>query len=510
MNNSCLLDNYDMALSFTAATINNELSRLVQEGTIQHNIILYRTLNDKGNYQYALAANSSGIPENTEYLNATVLPQVQITGMGNEILLVLNFTGVDAFFADKGGFGPIAQPQHYSMQGWRYGFAVTLNQASWSSNTGGTSPSVNGQLQQFIANQFNIEFLFLDFVSSNLMSHDPGVTDCPAEMTQFMSFYFKHIGSTQNPYILGYSIKALPQSRFPESLPPALVPSSAGFAMYKDNGDARISNLNFVMDTEGGHQHYNGQPPAPDSNWFSAGDPAMGKLIISHNCLVEALILKPFYNNLQQTVYKQIAGHVSVKAGNAYEQGRSKTGDGWNFIISGIMQGNNQYANTFTVSVHNNNDTVLLSFEGKIHIYKHVSHNDFFCKAKAHATADMAWSGNITLSVTNGKLETTTEFRKTGGQKSSGKNGCADAFGWIGKITGGILDVFTLWSDSGFFSQLLTDAFSVNIPGTGDLQLALGNFLPLAGSMTILPSGTSYKAVAVNTDMEGNLYLNLQ
>ena len=510
MNNLFLLDNYDMALSFTIATINNELARLVQEGTIQRNITLYRTIDKQGNYQYALAANSGAIPENAEYFDATVLPQVEIGNSGNTVWLLLNFTSGNAFFADKGGYGPLAQPRHYTVEGWVYGFTVNLDQAPWTSNAGATSPAVNEQLRQFIADQFNIKSLFLDFVSSDLLNFDPGMSRCPEEMAQFMNFYFKSIGSSKNPYILGYSIQTGPESRFPQDLPPTLLPSSAGFAMYKDDSNGRISNLNFIMDTQGGHQQYTGQPPAPDSNWFSPSDTAIGKLIISHKCLVEALILKPFYNNLQQTIYKQIAGHISVGAGNRYEQGRTVTNNGWLFSISNILKGHNQYENAFTVQVQNNNGQAVLAFDGKIHIYKHVSHSYFFCTATAHAAADISWSGTITLSVVNGELQTAVDFRKTGGQKSSGHNGCADAFSWIGKIVGGVLDVFTLWSDSGFFSKLLADAFSINIPGTGSLQLALSKFPSLAGSMTILPSGTSYKAVAVSADKAGNLYLSLQ
>jgi hypothetical protein len=508
--NGTLLDQYDMVLAYPLSTINTEISKLVANGTIHSSIVLYRTLNGSGDYQYALAPSSGAIPAGAESIDAQVMPQLQCAASGNDVILVLNFISGNASFADKSGVGPAAKIQQYDMKGWAYGFAVNLAQRAWGNNSGGAAPAAQQILARLMAAQFSLQSVFLDFVSSDLHSSDPGTTTgCPKEMELFMSFYFSNLDAAANPYILGYSVTGGSSGAFATTLPPSLAPSSAGYVVFHDPTNPGASNLNFVMDTQGGFGQFSGQPMIPQSNWFAPGEVASGKLIIGHNCLFETLILQPFYQQLQQTVYTQISGSVSVGQGNSYAAGLQKSDSGWTCTISNANSGDDQYVNTFAVSFQNVNGTAVAQFTGSLNIHKEVSQNNFFCTAHAWASSFMTWTGTVTLSVQNGILECATTFNKTGGGSNSDKNTCADAFSWIGSILGGILDVGTGWADGGFFSGLLASALSVSVPGIGTVQVALGNFLPDLSSMNVLPSGSTLAGTAVAFDPNGNVYVTL-
>lgn len=513
MNNSLIFNQFDIVASFTEETINGELAQLVQEKTISPNIILYRTLNSSNSYVYAIATSSNNIPKGAEYINGAITPSIKIQNTGSSVTLVLNFTSGEGYFIDKAGFGPLAKLKKYDMAGWTYGIDINLELTRFG-NTLKASPNITQQLDKFTAENLSINSLFLDFVSSDLETSNPAYTTCPKEMVLFMSFYFEHLNKTENPYILGYNINATSTTNFPNQIPSQLKPTGTDFTVFADKTQENLSNLNYTMVTEGGHQKIVGPPPTLDSNWFSTQSNPAGKMIISHQCLLEDLILIPFYNNLQRKIYAQISQHISVGEGNSYQAAKSKNGNTWNFTIANVPGGDNQYVNKFSMTIENKGGATNLAFNGGLRINKSVSKDCFFCTARANASAEVSWAGNVLIGIDgNGLLSFTDAFKITNKNSGQNKNSCADAMSVIGSILGGILDVFTGWTDGGFFSNLLSDAFSVDIPGIGTISLALDNFSNAIGSVLLTPTGNTYKVnpseASPYFDQEGNLYLDL-
>lgn len=514
MENTLIFNQYDMVISFTEDTINAELKKLAYEGTIKQEIVLYRVVNAQGTYSYTVVNSGSDVPKGAEYIDGMVIPGIRIDHSGSNVVLVLKFISGKGYFADKNGFGPLAKLQEYDMSNWRYGFNVNLDLTSYKDDgTHKPSPAVEQQLKNFNAGNLSIDCLFLDFVSSDLKTTIPAETSCPAEMTEFMSFYFMHLNSTGNPYILGYSANASGNSSFSQDVPPQLKPVGTDYTMFSDPNYPGLSNLNYTLVTQGGHGSISGTPATLDSNWFNQNSAPAGKMIISSQCLLEALILRPFYNNLQQQTIAQVSQHVNVGAGNSYDAAKSVQGNGWSFNISNVNDGDDQYVNNFSVALQNGSGAIGLEFTGGVHIYKEVSKNCFFCTARAHASANIQWKGVVKIGIANGQLQLNKYFSITNQNSDHDTNSCADAFSWMGQIIGGILDVFTFWTDNGMFSNLLSDALSINLPGIGNLNIGLDNFSNSINNMVLTPTGSKYNLSPSDNspaiDQKGDVYLDL-
>lgn len=513
MNNAAILNQFDMVLALRRATINDALKQLVSDGTIKRELVLYRRLGDGGEYTYSVADTRSEVPEGAEFIDAQITPSIDIPRSGSTVVLVLNFEGGSASFIDRAGFGPLAKLKSYDTAGWKYGIAVNLDLSGWSAKGSHKSNErALVELNKLSASDFDIRCLFLDFASSDLMTADPATSACPKEMALFMGFYFKHIDSTKNPYILGYAATAGSRAKFAASIPPALTPSGTTYTMFADPDDPDASSLNYALVTKGGHGSVSGSPPPLDHSWFG-GDDGVGQLIVSHNVLLERLVFEPLYNKLRSDIYQQVSGHLSVGEGNSYNAGRSRSGNTWRFAIAGDQSGDDRYVNTFTAVTSNSGGRTTISFQGGVQVYKEVSKGALFCTARAHAQASVSWAGNVSFSVGANGLDVSKSFKVTHQASGHSQNSCADAMSWIGRILGGILDVFTFWTDGGFFSNLLAQAFSVKIPGVGSLDVGLGTFSGQITSMIMLPSGESYKLAPSNNspafDDEGNLHVNL-
>jgi hypothetical protein len=295
--------------------------------------------------------------------------------------------------------------------------------------------------------------------------------------------------------------------------------------MYHDPNDQNLSNVNFVLTTKGGHGAIAGTPGNFDSNWLVASEQCDAKLIYSHTCLIEKFFLEPFFTTLQDNVFtgdpndpskKGISGNIDVNKGITYSSGRESTSTGFKFTISDQSTGDDQYVNKYTVDIVNDQDaaTTTLKFQGTINLYKEQTKNVGFDTAKASATVTVPWSGTIALVAQkdkdgNPELSTTKSFTVGNVQQDTYENDAAKAFHWIGKILGSLLDAVTGFADGGFFGNLLADLFSVDIPGLGDISVAIGNLGNSVSTVLMLPAGQVFYFRNPSTDLEGNLAMLL-
>jgi hypothetical protein len=495
-----IFNDFDMVVAISQKTINDQLKRLVAVGAIRPTLILAQTAKG-GHYVYELLDQESAIPANSAYISARVIPQINIPANGTEITLVLEFmAGRAAFWL--GGAGPLAQLTSFNVAGWSYGISVSLDLkavvADDIARGRGISATIRDQLADFKSRMFDVSSLFLDFVSADLLRFDPATTRAGAQneaaqqLALFMQFYFKNVSAQGNPFILGYSVTPTAAARLPAdlaSVPDLLRPVGTTFTLYHEPSDPNLSALNFALVTKGGHRTIPGTPPNLSTNLLLP-DRADAKVAYASSCLTEPMLIRPVFKQIRESVYSAISGHISVGEGNDYDAARSKTPDGWRFNIANVGGGDDQYVNQFSVSLQNTPGELRLNFAGNVHVYKEVSKNAFFCTARAWARGDIAWSGTVSLGIVDGLLRVVnSQFRTDRNTHDSGTNSCADAFSWMGRIIGGVIDVFTGFGDNFYFSRLVANAFSVNVPGIGNVSVGLGALAGSARAVIVLPAG---------------------
>lgn len=517
--NARVFDDYDMVVAVPQRVINDQLARLQASGAIPGRLVLVQHADGQGNFTYEALQSPDQIPRGPDgtptlaCIDAAVRPRIAIPASGTLVTLVLDFLSGTAWLG--GGFGPLAGVRQYDVAGWSYGVAVTLDLAEVArENVGHVPASVQAQLGAFMDDMFRVDHLFLDLDAADLLRFDPAATgtgpagdDGNRQLAAFMQFYLRDVARGGNPFILGYAATTTDATRVPadRNVPDTLRPTGTTFTLYHDPANPDLSTVNYVLATRGGHGRVGGTPANFTDPWFTAGDTADAKVVYSHACLAEPLLVHPVFDQVRQGVWSQVSQHVSVGEGNDYGAARQATGDGWRFVVSDVGGGDDQYTNVFTVS----NGGPRLSFAGNVHVYKEVSKDAFFCTARASAWGDAGWGGTLTLGVADGALTADSSFSPTQTSSDSSTNSCADAFSWMGTILGGVLDVFTGWADGGFFSHLFSDAFSVSIPGIGDLQVALRNVSASATNVVVLPAGGVFDVRNPAVDAAGNVSLEL-
>jgi hypothetical protein len=528
--NSHVFDEYDIVVSITEKTINRQLTRLVEMGAIKQDLVLSQSIDKNGNYVYRELNSSEEIPRDAQgtpigaCLAGAILPQIKISQSGTNVTFILNFQSGAAYF------WVLDSPprlQKYDITGWKYGLSIALDLKAIERDDIGKKIKVprlvEQQLTQFLERDFEISHLFLDFDSVDLLRFDPISTNTKdagergnQQLAQFMQSYLVNLIKQGNPLVLGYSVTTTPNTKIQanRNVPDTLKPTGTTFITYHDPQYPELSTLNFVLVTKGGHGRIGGSPGNFNGNWIKPDDKCDGKIIYSHTCFYEALLLRPLFDKIRTGIWNRVRAHVSVPQGNNYVAAKQVTPNNWVFNISNITRGDNQYANSFSVVVDNQPDSVRFHFKGHVYAYKEVSKDCFFCTARAHASGIIDWSGQITAGTSkdpdgSAVIKLDDGFRIDHYSTPHGTNSCADAFDWIGTMLGAIVDTFTAFRDDGFFLKLFSNTLGVNIPGIGNLNVALENAATNARSVVLLPSGDLFDFKNPASDYAGNLSLQL-
>jgi hypothetical protein len=526
MKNTEVFNDYDMVVSVTEDTINAQLKQLVKMGTINPEFILIQEI-EGGEYRYQVADSISEVPVDSQgnpklsYIDGQIMPQVQISQSGTDITFVLEFLGGSAYFWT--GYGPAAQLTKYDMTGWSYGVDITLDLAAVEKDDIGQKiavpKNVEEQLKGFLDNMFSVSSLFMDFEATELVRFHPahsGAGDSGdaglQQLVLFMNFYLKDLQAQGNPYILGYALAPGANTQYPprEVVPDELAPVGTTYTMYHDPDHPGLSTLNFVLATKGGHGAVTGTPGTFDTNWINPTEQCDAKMIYSHGCLIEPFILRPFFEQLRQTVWTGVSEQFDeLTAGNDYATGRSSTPGGLAFTISNVGYGDQRYVNTFnakltttaapaTAAGEGPSSSAIVQLSGHLGFYKEVS-TDMGCTATAWASQSGDW--DATIQVDSAKdaqgLPTLTIKHSaptpSGSSSDTGKNDCAKGWEVIGEILDLILAGFTLGlsllaGDGG----PLDAVFDLTIPGLGNLGHLFDNLGSSVTPAVILPAGNEF------------------
>jgi hypothetical protein len=504
-----VFQDYDMVVSLSQRLINDQLAKLAAAGALPSALYLSQDVDDRNNFVYTRAGSEADLDKDLPYVAASFMPQIDIPVTGSTLNLVLAFTSGTASFWT--GAGPGARQTIADMAGWRYACTVSLDLATMDAGALGQEPEfIREQLQAFTSAMFDVSRLFLDLESTDTLRFDAQASSAPGAddrafqwFEQFMQFYLADLVRDHNPFVLGYPVTAAPSTpASQDGVPDLLQPSGTTYTLYHGPGDPELSSLNYVLVTRGGHQTIAGTPPALQTNWLAqTGSDAMA--VYSRAVLTEPLLVAPVFTSIRQGVFQQISGNIGVGPGNDYGAARQEQDGALMFTISEVRGGDDQYVNEMRVAF--GADGGGLDFAGDIAVYKHVSKDDFFCTAEASSAAWVQWAGHVALTVSGGAVAVAPTFQIVGSNHQSNTNQCADAFSWIGRILGGILDTFTGWTDGGYLSNTFADAFSVSAPGIGDIEVALGALGSAAQSAIVLPAAGSLTPAQVEIDHDGNV-----
>lgn len=519
-----LLKNYDTIVSMKQSTINDQLMHLTRTGAIQSRLVVVQTIDDeKGEYVYEQLDAPEAIPDETAYIDARVVPQIDIKKTGTDVTFVLSFRSGTAKFWR--GHGPVSRLKEFDMAGWRYELPVDMALEELR-NTGDKEipENVRAQLEDFQNNMFRVSHLFMDFDNANLRDYNPEGTKTEGagevggqQLANFMRHYLESKRGANNPYILGYTLEQTDQTEPEHEIPPTMQPSGTTFSMYHDPHRQEDSTLNFLMVTRGGHGQLPGITPTPElkTNLIKSDEQCDAKMVYSQASPIETFFVEPVFDQLKNETYREIESvvdHNVIHPGNNYGGAKMPAANGYDFVIAEQTQRDNRYRNRFRVRFESSESKVTVNYSGDVEIFRRHTKDVGLGTAEAHADLTIGWEGTCEISATkNGlgepELSVSHSFEIVHKNKDVNKNGWADFMEGLGEIIGNIADFFTGFTQN--LGDKLAAAMSVDIPDIGDLDMMVGNISNAPKQTVLLPAGDEFYFKNPGIDSEGDFMLEL-
>jgi hypothetical protein len=529
MKNTAVFNDFDMVVSITEKTINDQLTHLLRMGTIHPELIILQDVDDAGAYKFTVCDSTDDLDFDKDgnppsaAIAVEIKPQVSISSSGKIITFILKFVGGYAWFWK--GTGPRAKLVKYEAAGWQYGVTVNMDLKQLSKDRLEKDVRVPGfvedQLNDFMENMFDVSHLFMNFQSTDLMKFNPEETNAGAAKDQgveqlviFMNFYLKWLTESGNPFILGYSITQNDKTQVPDEskVPDSIKPTGTTYTMFRDNLYPHLSTLNFTLVTKGGHKVVSRSPDNFDTNWISPDDQCDAKMIYAASRFSEEFIFKPLFQKLCNETYEKVKTGLSLRPKRGYEEARQLTSTGYKFVISDQNDDSDKYLNDFEVKINNHPGEIHYDVKGRIFTYKGATKDMGFCTARASAEALTEWSAKLILKVIkNEKGEPVLKFeQQTKVDKhtsSTDTNTCADVFNFLGDLLKIITPIFDLIGLG--LSKLLDDIFKTQVGGVLDISVALANMDDSFNSAVMLPAGGVFFFKNPVADTAANLSLSL-
>lgn len=531
MKNTDVFKDFDMVVSITEKTINDQLTHLLRMGTIHPELIITRKLNKKTRkYEFErlestddIVLDEDGVPTSAT-IAVSIHPQINISSSGKIVTFILKFLDGYAWFWE--GFGGEAEMVKYDATGWQYAIAINMDLQQLSKDNLEKDIKVpdfvKEQLSGFMSNMFDVSHLFMDFQSTDLMRFDPVKTSAGEakdqgveQLATFMAFYLNSLKETgSNAFILGYSITQNNQTTVAADakVPDSIRPTGTTYTMFHDNINQHLSTLNFALVTKGGYGTIKSSADNFDSNWISPEDQCDAKMIYAASRFSEEFILKPLYQRLRDQTYEKIKKDVTVGPQKEYNEAKQTTATGYKFVISDWNVNSDIYQNNFEVKISNHPTEIHYDVKGNLFVYKSSSKNMGLCPARAWAQARTEWSAKFIIKVAKGddgqptlKFEQSCTVDKY--EPESGKNACADMWDGIGDILSFLTNIFSFLGFN--LSSMLEDIFKTQVPGLGNIAIALANMDDSFNSAVMLPAGGVFFFKNPVADAPGNVSLSL-
>jgi hypothetical protein len=529
MKNTDVFKDFDMVVSITEKTINDQLTHLLRMGTIHPELIITRQLNKKTRkYEFErlestddIELDEDGVPTSAT-IAVGIHPQINISSSGKIVTFILKFTDGYAWFWE--GFGGEAEMVKYDATGWQYAVTINMDLKQLQKDDLAKNVKVPGfvedQLNNFMSNMFDVNHLFMNFQSTDLMKFDPEKTNAGAAKDQgveqlvlFMNFYLKWLTENGNPFILGYSITQNDQTTVAADakVPDSIRPTGTTYTMFHDNVNQNLSTLNFALVTKGGYGTIKSSVDNFENNWISPDDQCDAKMIYAASRFSEEFILKPLYQRLRDQTYDKLKDNVTLGPQKEYNEAKQTTATGYKFVISDWNVGSDIYENNFEVNISNHPTEIHYDVKGNMHVYK-CKEKNMGCTARGWADTRTEWSAKFIIRVEKDKDgQPTLKFEQSCKvdkyEPESGTNTCADIWSGIGDILSFLTDIFSFLGLN--LTSLLEDIFKTQVPGLGNIAIALANMDDSFNSAVMLPAGGVFFFKNPVADTPGNVSLSL-
>lgn len=531
MKNTDVFNDFDMVVSITERSINDQLNHLLRMGTINPELVIVQELNEQTEeYEFKVLDSSDDIEfdDKGSPYSATIAveikPKIAINDSGKVITFMLEFVSGYAWFWK--GTGPKAKLIKYPATGWQYAVAVNMDfkqlQKDNLENNIKVPDFVEKQLTEFMSNMFDVKHLFMNFQSTDLMRFDPAKTNAGdakdagiEQLVTFMNFYLNWLIKTGNPFILGYSITQHDETHVPDEakVPDSIKPVGATYTMYRDNLHPYLSTLNFALVTKGGYKTIRRSPNNFDTNWITPDDQCDAKMIYAASRFSEEFILKPLFEKLRDETHDKLKAGLTLVAKRSYDQAKKASPNGYYFEVADQKLGDTDiYHNSYNVEISNEPGATHYNVRGRIFVYKKHTKNMGVCTAEASARAITEWDATFTVMVDkDAQGQPTLSFKQRCDvrrfENTSDKNGCAKFWEAIGDILGVLAKIFDLVGLN--LSSMITEIFKTNTPGIGDIRVALANMDNSFNNAVMLPAGGVFFFKNPVADPAGNMAMSL-
>jgi hypothetical protein len=381
------LNGLNMVVALTQDTINYQIKLLHGAGII------------KPNLDIVLTGDNAGIELHAKLAAPTVELGVR-TDRSRAYLALSMPSGTLKYYA-----GSRAKPKLTSMDftDWSFVFGVALDMQTLAAealkNQGTIPEEVRKHLEAFKPDMFTIQHLFLDLENVNLADFDDGRSKLTwpskapdptggleAVKLAFLD-YFQSLKTSNNPYILGYTVE-----NTTNSAPSALDPTSSTFNTTK-NPDQGNSTLNFLLMT--GHETLPNNAALGTFDWLTPGKSFDGRMVIAHDTFWEKWVLPSL-------------GLGDIK----------REGDGWTLATKKETKQHKpnargeMYTETIVdlsntqVSAPSQNGSLRLKLVGFVEHTDDLSFDSIWASGQPmHVDARVDWSADVSLSAGNdGKI----------------------------------------------------------------------------------------------------------
>jgi hypothetical protein len=244
-----LLKEHDIRVSITQDTINTQFYVLMLGGIIHRNI----TIKDEES-ETELTAQLY-MPDTES--KATPFPMVDFSpygdlGQGKVMFYVRMDSGTFTLWE---GVGPKQKKVTKPFKNWVYAFKVSMDEVLL---TDSQLTELKGKdyvpklVKNIDSSVFTVSQLYMDFQNANISDYDTDHSTDFQHMSsksiqqfiQLITIYFKKLKDTENPYILGYSIKQKPHTQ-----PAVLEPTSGEISTYYNKRNEGLNTLDFLLMT---------------------------------------------------------------------------------------------------------------------------------------------------------------------------------------------------------------------------------------------------------------------
>jgi len=530
MTDAEVLKEFDMIISVTEKTLNDQFMRLMEMDIIHPKLIIVQELNDSGGYTFKIYNSANEIPraENGDPLYATIVvdiqPQVTISHNNKIITFILKFSAGEAWF----WLGQYQRTKllKYDTSGWQYAVAVNIDLTQLQKNSAWTKiikvpDFIKDRLNELLADMYDVNYLFMDFQSSDLMNFIPGKTEAGLtkdnmdQLVLFMDFYMKQFSETGNPFILAYSIIQGDETKVPSdaAVPVSLKPTGTSYTMFTDAVNQDFSTLNFAMVTKGGHGSIMRSPDGFESNRISPKEGCDVKITYTAPCFSEALIIKPLYEKLCNEIFNKIQSYLTLGPNKTYNEAKEIIVTGYKFTIADWNIRSDIYRNIFEVNISNHEDEIHYDIKGTLFIYKGMTMDMGICEARASAEVWTEWSAKFIVMASkwyyrkpilifrpSGKIDKCTPATDT--------NECAILWSRIQEGLDQFLAAFNFF-DLNFLNTMLTEIFQ-NTPEAGDMYSVVSHMENSFNNAFILAAGGVVPIDRPVSDMSGNMSILLK